>query len=282
MDISHRRIELQAPEDFSYLINNVRRAAADSINAAFPPVPDGHDDGHEDELRVRIEQMVDEYITKTFTYAAPNISINGLPVDPTRFLPSNRNSSSSLMKNEQIILEPEEQYEPFDARKRQRVEELAREEEDLLRSIASLKQRVPAITAQNWAKATKEAIVEDEKLLEVARDKVLGDLVAGPSSQEQQQQQKQQEESEMQIDGGDAEGQTAAGEEGSGGSGKRKNNKKRRILLEDIGPLERQDSVEEEYRGAMEILGRLKRDMPATVAKMERARVAGGYVVTGR
>ncbi|KAM7220652.1 putative kinetochore protein [Rhypophila decipiens] len=276
MDISHRRIELQAPEDFSYLINNVRRAAADSINAAFPPVPDGHDDDHEDELRVRIEQMVDEYITKTFTYAAPNVSINGLPVDPSRFLPSNRNSSSTL-KNGQMILEPEEQYEPFDARKRQRVEELAREEEDLLRSIASLKQRVPAATAQNWAKATKEAIVEDEKLLEVARDKVLGDLVAGPSSQEQQQQQ----ESEMQIDGGDAEGQTAAGA-GSSGGGKRKNNKKRRILLEDIGPLERQDSVEEEYRGAVEILGRLKRDMPATVAKMERARVAGGYVVTGR
>lgn len=61
-NISHRRIELQAPEDFSYLINNVRRAAADSINAAFPPVPDGGDgdDGQEDELRVRIEQMVNE------------------------------------------------------------------------------------------------------------------------------------------------------------------------------------------------------------------------------
>ncbi|KAM7204613.1 putative kinetochore protein [Rhypophila sp. PSN 637] len=265
MDISHRRIELQAPEDFSYLINNVRRAAADSINAAFPPVPDGHDDDQEDELRVRIEQMVDEYITKTFTYAAPNISINGLPVDPTRFLSSSNSKNSSSLNSAQIV-EPEEQYEPFDARKRQRVEELAREEEDLLRSIASLKQRVPVLTAQNWAKATKEAIVEDEKLLEVARDKVLGDLV-GPSQEQQ--------ESEMQIDGADAEGQT-----GEGSSGKRKN--KKRILLEDIGPLERQDSVEEEYRGAVDILGRLKRDMPATVAKMERARVAGGYVVTGR
>lgn len=61
MDVSHRRIELQAPEDFSYLINNVRRAAADSINAAFPPVPDGDDD-QEDELRVRIEQMVNEVL----------------------------------------------------------------------------------------------------------------------------------------------------------------------------------------------------------------------------
>jgi len=30
------------------------------------------------------------------------------------------------------------------------------------------------------------------------------------------------------------------------------------------------------------MLGRLKGDMPATVAKMERARVAGEYVVTER
>ena len=52
----HRKIELQSPEDFTYLINNVRRAAADSINEAFPPV-EGHED-QEDELRVRIEQLV--------------------------------------------------------------------------------------------------------------------------------------------------------------------------------------------------------------------------------
>jgi kinetochor protein Mis14/NSL1 len=45
--------------------------------------------------------------------------------------------------------------------------------------------------------------------------------------------------------------------------------------------LERQEGVEEGWRGAVEGLGRLKREMPAVVAKMERARVAGEYVVTG-
>lgn len=44
-------------------------------------------------------------------------------------------------------------------------------------------------------------------------------------------------------------------------------------------PLERQEAVEAGFRRAVEALGRLKRDMPATVAKMERARVAAGYVV---
>jgi kinetochor protein Mis14/NSL1 len=57
--VAHRKIELQSPDDLIYLINNVRKAAADSINAAFPPVEGG--DGHgEDELRVQIEKLVEE------------------------------------------------------------------------------------------------------------------------------------------------------------------------------------------------------------------------------
>lgn len=51
-----------------------------------------------------------------------------------------------------------------------------------------------------------------------------------------------------------------------------------RRALEGMGELDRQDGVEARFRGAVEALGRLKRDMPAVVAKMERARVAAGYV----
>lgn len=47
-----------------------------------------------------------------------------------------------------------------------------------------------------------------------------------------------------------------------------------------VVPLERQGDVEDGFRRAVEGLGRLKREMPAVVAKMERARVAGEYVVT--
>lgn len=162
---------------------------------------------------------------------------------------------------------PEEQYEPFDARKRARVEELAREEEDLLRSIAALKRRVPATTASTWASASRAAIASDEALLETARNRVLADL------------------------GGGGGAGTGSPQESIGGEGARAEEeeetvagktRKKRILLEDIGPLERQDVVEEDYKTAVETLGRLKKDMPATVAKMERARVAGGYVVTER
>jgi kinetochor protein Mis14/NSL1 len=53
-----------------------------------------------------------------------------------------------------------------------------------------------------------------------------------------------------------------------------------RRALEGMGPLDRQAELEEAFGGAVEALGRLKREMPATVAKMERARVAAGYVAT--
>jgi kinetochor protein Mis14/NSL1 len=50
----------------------------------------------------------------------------------------------------------------------------------------------------------------------------------------------------------------------------------------DIAPLERQGAVEEDFKKTLEGLGRLKRDMPAVVAKMERAKVAGEYAITER
>lgn len=58
MDTAHRKIELQSPEDLTYLITNVRRAAAEHLSEAFPPVEG--DDAGGDELRVRIEKIVDE------------------------------------------------------------------------------------------------------------------------------------------------------------------------------------------------------------------------------
>ncbi|KAK5661741.1 hypothetical protein OQA88_9842 [Cercophora sp. LCS_1] len=223
MESAQRKIELQSHEDLSYLIANVRRAAADSINAAFPPVEGT--DGQEDELRTRIEQMVDDYINQTFTLASPNLSINGMPVDPAHFLSS---SSSDLDAPQEQI-----EYEPFDPRKRYRIEDLAREEEELLRSIASLKRRLPATTAAAYANALKAGVSGDEAALEAAKTKV------------------------------EAEGALSG-----------------RKAVEGVGSLDRQDEVEIGYQKAIETLGRLKREMPAAVAKMERARVAGGYVAT--
>ncbi|KAL2117447.1 hypothetical protein VTJ04DRAFT_7107 [Mycothermus thermophilus] len=231
---TQRRIELQAPEDLTYLIDNVRRAAADSINAAFPPVDDGGLDGQEDELRNRIEELVNDYILQTFTLALPNLSINGLPVtNITPYLPPGfQTSSSSSQKHPQQQLdEPQVQYEyePFDPRKRDRVEQLVSEEEDLLRSIAALKRKAPANTSRKWIDGSTASLQADDELLAAIEQKL------------------------------SREGE-AAGKRG----------------LEGMGPLERQAEVEGRFKAAVEGLGRLKKEMPAAVAKMERARGAAG------
>ncbi|KAK4176498.1 hypothetical protein QBC36DRAFT_213868 [Triangularia setosa] len=229
-DSIQRKIELQSPDDLRYLITNVREAATDSINAAFPPVLD--DDGNpipqeEDELRNQIDKLVNDYITKTFTLALPSLSINGSlspPPSPTTLFSSSHFPSSA---------HPEEHYEPFDPRKRNKIESLVSQEEDLLRSIAQLKRRVPAATASAFINDTNSQLSSDEAMLQVVIERAR----------------------EEGLDSG-------------------------RKALEGMGGLDRQEDVEQSYTRAVDTLGRLKSDMPAVVAKMERARVAGEYVVS--
>ncbi|KAL2268344.1 hypothetical protein VTJ83DRAFT_3190 [Remersonia thermophila] len=232
---TQRRIELQAPEDLTYLIDNVRKAAADSINAAFPPVDDQLG-GQEDELRNRIEELVNDYILQTFTLAAPNLTINGLPVtNIASFLPPNFHTSSGAASHASAHPSQPEvryEYEPFDPRKRDRIEQLISEEEDLLRSIAALKRRAPRATSSRWADESSAALADDD---------------AGLAALERR----------LEEEG------AAAG----------------RRALEGMGALERQAEIEKRFVEAVEGLGRLKTEMPAARAKMERARGAAGYVM---
>lgn len=227
-----------------------------------------------------------QYISQTFTLAAPNLSINGFDLDPRAFpaayldhapssSPSSPSSPSSSSPNtrssrsrrrrqqkQQQDAGPEVRYEPFDGRKRLRVEELAREEEDLMREVAALKRRVPPAAARAYADGLRDGVRADEEALARARAVAAG------------------------LDGGggndEDENDRPAGEDGGGAKGASGSKKRKTTLLDGMGPLERQAGVERGYGGLVETLSRLKRDMPATVAKMERARVAGQYVVTER
>ncbi|VUC25416.1 unnamed protein product [Clonostachys rosea] len=211
-----RKIELQSPDDLTYLITNVRNAAAARLNEAFPHLEG--DDG-EDDLRNQIEALVNEYINKTFKLAAPNLTINGLPVAPNDFLADGG------------PVTPDTAYEPFDARKRQRVADLITQEEKLLEDVASLKRAVPAKAAAEHVDHLREVVKRDEELA-AAR-------IAQGSAEEE-------------------------------------------ASLQGVGRLERQQGVESSFNGAVETLERLKTDMSTVVAKMERARVAGEYVVNDK
>lgn len=110
-DPHHRRIDLQSPSDLTYLHHNIRRAAAEKLDLAFPPR--AAPEGEEDALRVKAEALVQEvrpsslpplplalfryrgrggcacpkrggkqYIAQTLTLALPSLSVNGLDAAP--------------------------------------------------------------------------------------------------------------------------------------------------------------------------------------------------------
>ncbi|KAL2752105.1 hypothetical protein ACRALDRAFT_2128240, partial [Sodiomyces alcalophilus JCM 7366] len=218
---AQRKIELQAPEDLTYLLENARRIAKRHLDDALPPIKGAAPE--DDELRIQMEKYLSQYINKTFTLAAPSLSINGFDADPAVFLASN----GALGAESDTPQEPQVEYEPWDGRLRDRVEDLARQEEELLNEIAALKKSVPASVAAAYAQRLREEAARDEEALREWKKQ--------PVPQE--------------------------------------------VTL-DVGLLERQEAVEDAHRRAVEGLGRVKREMPATVARMERARVAGEYVVT--
>lgn len=139
-------------------------------------------------------------------------------------------------------------YEPFDARRRARVEELTREEEDLLRDIAQLKKTVPQAAAAAWADSARRSVADDEQALAAVNDRSATVTATTPA---------------------------AVTTDNQGG---------KKWVLGDVSSwgLERQDDVEDSYGDAVMGLDRLKRETPAVVARMERAKSAGEYVVTER
>lgn len=75
MDTAHRRIELQAPADLAYLMNNATRAARAKLDLHFPPsaAPESGDDA----MKKRVEELVDQV---SFELSLPICA--SLPVHP--------------------------------------------------------------------------------------------------------------------------------------------------------------------------------------------------------
>ncbi|KAJ2892473.1 hypothetical protein MKZ38_009711 [Zalerion maritima] len=201
------------------------------------------------------------YINRTFHLALPNLAINGLEVPPAQFLPPLRSSSapandpSSGLKylnggsNSQQASEPVVVFEPFDNRKRVRVEDLCREEEDLLRDIALLKHKIPTTAASRFSGSATEGLKLDDKAL----DSYLSNIIQAATS------------SVSHNAGGSESASQNGGPKATGKAGP----------TVDVKPLPRQDDTEQTFGDAVNGLSRLTKVMPATVAKMDRARLAG-------
>ena len=100
-----------------------------------------------DPMRSRVKQLVDEFITQTFTSAASSISINGIDSDGVFPITSTE---------EQV------EYEPYDTRLASRVTSLYAQLESLTTTVAQLRRDAPARAAREYAEQLHKVLVEDD------------------------------------------------------------------------------------------------------------------------
>ncbi|KAK5137200.1 hypothetical protein LTR08_000705 [Meristemomyces frigidus] len=147
-ETAHRKVELQAPADLTYLIANVSRAAREKLDKHLPPdaTPEG-----EDAMRQRVEQLVEDYIRNTFNAAKDSMSINGM--------------DSREMEAEVAKAQEGEEIEPFDSKLAQRVQNLSAQIEQRTLDLANLRRNAPAETSRRYQEAfSKQSAEYDVRL----------------------------------------------------------------------------------------------------------------------
>ncbi|KAK2763805.1 hypothetical protein FQN54_009423 [Arachnomyces sp. PD_36] len=151
----HRKIELQSPADLSYLYANTLAISRQKLDLHFPPSANNNDSNDPDPMKERVRELVDEFITKTFTSATPSLSINGLD------LPTTTTSLHSLLSESS----PTEtiEYEPYDGRLAAKLSSLYAQLESLTTTVAQLRRDAPAKAARGYAEVLMGGLDGDEE-----------------------------------------------------------------------------------------------------------------------
>lgn len=154
-ETAHRKIELQSPADLQYLIANVSRAAREKIDKHFPP--EAAPESGEDDMRKRVEVLVDEYIRRTFAAAKDGMSINGMDSgEMEREMEKAREGEgwfiygTGMMVLKAVADMSSVEIEPFDTKLAQRVQALSAQIENQTLQLANLRRNAPAETAKRF------------------------------------------------------------------------------------------------------------------------------------
>ncbi|PLB53043.1 Mis14-domain-containing protein [Aspergillus steynii IBT 23096] len=146
----HRKIELQSPADFTYLYANTVALSRQKLDLHLPPSANTSDGP--DPMRERVRELVDQYITKTFTTASSSISINGLDSSSEQFpFPASFTAPTETVE-----------YEAYDTHLAARVTSLYAQLESLTTSVAQARRDAPRKAAKAYAEQLRAAIEEDE------------------------------------------------------------------------------------------------------------------------
>jgi len=131
----HPKVRLDNIAEYKVLLNRLETVARDKLAQNFPPTENATP--KDEAYRKRVEELVMEYVQRTFDIANQNISINGNDIG---------NVESVLKAEEQ------DQYEPYDDSLRVRVNDLIQKVGAATTEVAKLRREVPKKAAKAFEK----------------------------------------------------------------------------------------------------------------------------------
>ncbi|WEW60462.1 hypothetical protein PRK78_005948 [Emydomyces testavorans] len=161
----HRKIDLQSTADLAYLYTNTLNLSRQKLDLHFPPSANNASD---DPMKARVRELVDDFLTKTFTSAIPSISINGLDTTSSSSLSRTARTTpaatTTMMQLQDLLSTREEvEYEPYDARLAARVTSLYAQLESLTTTVAQMRRDAPVQAAKKYAEALQNALERDDQ-----------------------------------------------------------------------------------------------------------------------
>ncbi|MCJ1319714.1 hypothetical protein MMC15_005050 [Xylographa vitiligo] len=161
MDAHHRKIDLQAPQDLTYLLGNITKAAQEKLDIHFPP--SAAPQGEEDAFRTKVEGLVHQYINSTLTLALPSLSINGIDASAAHLAPSTAALTSAAEDDATA------NYEDYDPALAAKVRALYATLESETTRVAELRREAPAKAAGAFVERLGREVAEEEGRVEAGR-----------------------------------------------------------------------------------------------------------------
>ncbi|KAF3931674.1 hypothetical protein ABW19_dt0200248 [Dactylella cylindrospora] len=150
-DADHPKVRLDSIAEYKVLLSRVEQLSRDKLAQHFPASENSNP--KDEAYRKRVEELVAEYVRRTFDLANQNISINGNDIG----------NVESVLKAEE-----EDQYEPYDDSLRVRVNELIAQVGKATTEVTKLRREVPKKAANNYAKKLLADVDKEAAMAEAA------------------------------------------------------------------------------------------------------------------
>ena len=176
----HRKIELQSLLDLTYLQSNLAASARQKLDLHFPPSasqpqsePTSSSDPQyaaADPMRQRVQDIVAQFLDRTWTGARQSLSINGQ--DATA-LPATTDSTIGAAGQPREEREGVDfEYEPYDPRLSSKVASMYGELEALTTQVSKLRRTAPGAAAERYNHALLEVLEEDRRAFEARSEEM--------------------------------------------------------------------------------------------------------------